>query len=306
MGNAMTIHHYAQRLLNPFRGTMHTLRHAAAEATTLDGVQWDIYVANEQLLEGLEPRHDTQISDIRYGRWSLENGLKRGAIFPSADFLRMEAMGATVYEYLCQHHRTAPFALNDIFELWLIDATGAPLALIDSALTAPMPERNQPSQWRPGMAAQAQLGDTAAALAQCINDHARAAHWFQRQPNGSGVSLNQPDCAPLSASAFPQYLLTAPAANAEPLLEAFLAWQAPSLLTLPLDRATRLRIEQQARQQPEAVYRLHRLYPEIGDAACINAALVAAMLTRSQPPARASEDSGMPTYYIELDQTTGN
>lgn len=303
----MTVLHYAQRLLNPFRGTMHTLRHAAAEATTLDGVQWDIYVANEQLLEGLEPRHDTQISDIRYGRWSSGDGLKRGAIYPSADFLRMEAMGATVYEYLRCHYQAVPFALNDVFELWLLDATGAPMALIDSALTAPLPGRNQPTAWRPGMAAQAQLGDTADALAQCVNDHARAARWFQRHPDGSGMPLNRPDDVPLPATAFPSLLLSAPgAAGAQQLLENFLAWQSPYLLTLPLDSATRRHLERQACQQPEVVYSLHRLYPEIGDSACINAALVAAMLSRSQPPARAPEDSGLPTYYIELNPTTGN
>ena len=50
----MTIECYAQRLLNPFRGTVHTIRYASAEAVTTDGVHWDIYVSNDELARDLE------------------------------------------------------------------------------------------------------------------------------------------------------------------------------------------------------------------------------------------------------------
>src|SRR3569832_1121778 len=43
----MQIECYAQRLLNPFRGVVHTIRYQSAEAVTTDGVEWDIYVAND-------------------------------------------------------------------------------------------------------------------------------------------------------------------------------------------------------------------------------------------------------------------
>ena len=49
----MQIECYAQRLLNPFRGVVHTIRYQSAEAVTTDGVEWDIYVANDALLDGL-------------------------------------------------------------------------------------------------------------------------------------------------------------------------------------------------------------------------------------------------------------
>ena len=81
---------YAQRLLNPFRGVAHTIRYQSAEAVTTDGIEWDIYVANDALLEGLGPAgRRAQISDIRYGHWSAEKDLKRGPLFPSA--ARVEA-----------------------------------------------------------------------------------------------------------------------------------------------------------------------------------------------------------------------
>ena len=54
-----------------------------------------------------------QISDIRYGHWSAEKGLKRGPLFPSDDFKRLEDMGAVVYEHLLQVHRDVPFRFRD-------------------------------------------------------------------------------------------------------------------------------------------------------------------------------------------------
>jgi hypothetical protein len=87
---------YSQRLLNPFRGVVNCIKYRSAEAVTADGVRWDIYVSNEALLDDLPDRQHTQVSDIRYGSWSAETGLKRGPIFPSDDFLMMEAMGTRV------------------------------------------------------------------------------------------------------------------------------------------------------------------------------------------------------------------
>ena len=36
----MSIECFVQRLLNPYRGVMHTIRYAAAEAVTLDGAHF--------------------------------------------------------------------------------------------------------------------------------------------------------------------------------------------------------------------------------------------------------------------------
>mgnify|MGYP001087937616 CR=1 FL=1 len=57
----MVIECYAQRLLNPFRGAMLTIRYEAAEAVTLDGLRWDIYVANR---DGSDERRLTR--DIQH------------------------------------------------------------------------------------------------------------------------------------------------------------------------------------------------------------------------------------------------
>lgn len=70
---------YAQRLLNPFRGVMNIIEYQGAEAVTIDGIHWDIYVRDTELVEDLENASRIQTSDIRYGSWSEQEGLKRGA-----------------------------------------------------------------------------------------------------------------------------------------------------------------------------------------------------------------------------------
>jgi len=89
----MSIEWYSQRLLNPFRGCVNCIRYHSADAVTADGVHWDIYVSNEGLLKGLPREHRPQVSDIRFGSWSVARGLRRGPIFPSEDFQRMERLG---------------------------------------------------------------------------------------------------------------------------------------------------------------------------------------------------------------------
>jgi len=130
----MAFESYAQRLLNPFRGAMHTLRYESAEAVTVDGVHWDIYVANTAVIPASGRARLGQISEIRYGTWSQTEGLRRGRLYPSEDFRRMEAVGTILFEQLTRVHQLVPFAFKDLFELWLLDNATQPLALLESVL----------------------------------------------------------------------------------------------------------------------------------------------------------------------------
>ena len=325
----MLIECFAQRLLNPYRGVMHTIRYAAAEAVTLDGAHWDIYVSNDALLEGLVVNRWTQITDIRYGSWSQAQGLKRGPIYPSEDFLRMEAMGAKVYQYITQVQPQLPFALQDRFEYWLLDSAQQPLALLSSVLTEQAIERDYPIEWRAGYSAAADffspalqhLSDRAEPaadyLARYVNRCAGTtpvAQWFERQADGSGTGL----CCigledglagrSLSAQAFPTLLLAATGhdkAHAA-LIADFHAWQAPCLLSLShLTHATRQQLEQQARQQALSVEKHFRLYPTIIDQNGIKATLVEALMQRSQSCAEHVKDTTLSTFYTELHPSPG-
>jgi hypothetical protein len=322
----MTILCYSQRLLNPFRGSMCCIQYQSAEAVTADGIKWDIYVSNAGLLAGLPGNRRTQVSDIRYGTWSAQTGLKRGPLYPSDDFRAMEDMGAVVYEHLLKVQDTLPFPFLDSFELWLLDRQGRPLALLDSALTAENIDMRQAGAWNPGLACRKtfvspairELGiDPAAAgasgdyLAGYINARAGespAAQVFARGSDGSGTGLHgcNLDSAHsnrvLPPGAFPETLLDTrdhDTAHQE-LISDFIAWQAPWLLLLPtLDTETRRRYEQQARCQPVKLVQHHRLYPDIADSAVIDAARVEVRLRETVAEPR-TEEQVLSTFYVEL------
>jgi len=318
----MQIECYAQRLLNPFRGVVHTIRFESAEAVTTDGIEWDIYVANDALLEGLgRAGKRAQISDIRYGHWSAETGLKRGPLFPSDDFRRLEEMGAVVYEHLLKVHRDVPFAFRDQFELWLLDRSNQPLALLHSVRTHSETDTRPPLDWRAGMAAQerfhsaaiADLAESAGAyLTRYLNSlSCGAVQWFCRTDDGAGLGLHTLKGGEhlrgrvLEADAFPALFIATAGMDAAHtrLVHDYHAWQAPWMLLLPhLDPATRSALEACACRQAESIEKHCRLYPAVIDRAALQAARVEAALVRSQPRPSAADDV-MPMFYIELNST---
>mgnify|MGYP000244586237 CR=1 FL=1 len=318
----MQIECYAQRLLNPFRGVMHIIRYRSAEAVTTDGVEWDIYVANDALLDGLgRAGKRAQISDIRYGHWSAETGLKRGPLFPSDDFKRLEDMGAVVYEHLLRMHREVPFTFLDQFELWLLDRDDQPLALLHSVRNDSETDTRPPLDWRAGLAARegfhsAAVGGLAEPAAAYLTQHVNGlasgvAQWFRRSDDGAGLGLHTLGDGEslrgrvLDADAFPPlFIATAgmDAAHAR-LVRDYHAWQAPWMLLLPhLDAMTRRELEACACRQAELIETHCRLYPQVIDHAALLAARVEAALLRSQPRA-SRQDEVMPMFYIELNST---
>ncbi|MDA8260504.1 MAG: hypothetical protein M0Z99_33545 [Betaproteobacteria bacterium] len=318
----MQIECYAQRLLNPFRGVVHTIRYQSAEAVTTDGIEWDIYVANDALLDGLgRAGKRAQISDIRYGHWSAEKGLKRGPLYPSDDFKRLEDMGAVVFEHLLKVHREVPFKFRDPFELWLLDHHEQPLALLHSVRADSETDTKPPLDWRAGMAAQerfqsaaiAGLGEPAGVyLTRYVNSLASGmVQWFSRSDDGAGLGLHTLKGGDhlrgrvLDADAFPPLFIATAGMDAAHtrLVHDYHAWQAPWMLLLPhLDPATRSALEAAACQQAETLEKHYRLYPAVIDRPALQAARVEAALVRSQPRPKNQEEV-MPMFYIELGST---
>jgi hypothetical protein len=324
----MVFESYAQRLLNPFRGAMHTLRYESAEAVTVDGVHWDIYVANTAVIPASGRARHGQISEIRYGTWSQTAGLRRGRLYPSDDFRRMEVVGAILFDHLTRVHQQVPFAFKDRFELWLLDNAAQPLALLDSALDENALKFDLAIDWRAGIAARERFQspnmatlhpDTALVpnagdyLTGYVNARAgkpAAAQWFRRELDGRGAGLdgiNLPaglEGRTLSCAAFPSLFLATTGYDAlhQKLIEEFHAWQAPWLLLLPFDTDTRRTLEQQARRQALVVDQQHRLYPASIDETFIPAARVEAVLRRSQQPPGEKQEEPLSPFYIELNQ----
>jgi hypothetical protein len=320
----MQIECYAQRLLNPFRGVVHVIRYQSAEAVTTDGIEWDIYVANDALLDGLgRAGKRAQISDIRYGHWSAEKGLKRGPLYPSDDFRRLEEMGAVVYEHLLRVHREVPFHYLDQFELWLLDRHDQPLALLHSVRNDSETDTRPPLDWRAGIAARERFHSTAIAglaesagayLTRYVNGLASGtAQWFRRSDDGAGLGLHTLKGSDLlrgrvlEADAFPPLFIATAGMDAAHtrLVHDYHAWQAPWMLLLPhLAPATRSALEASACQQAEMIERHCRLYPTVIDRPALQAARVEAALVRSQPR-QDQQDEVMPMVYIELSSVEG-
>ncbi len=324
----MEIECYGQRLLNPFRGVMQVVRFGPAEAVSMDGVRWEIYVANDTLLEGLQGDTHAQVSDIRYGSWSREAGLRRGPLYPSEDFRRMEMMGAIVYHFLHQERARPPFPLRDRFELWLHDAAGRPLALLDSAVDESGLTAKSSPCWQAGMAAHDAFtsesqaagdeprnpADRLSAYIDKLAGPDRRARWYRRDDQGDGHALNWlndaagpgPDL--VAATEFPVLLVRQDGHDAlhTTLLRDYLDWQAAWLLCLPdLSETDRRQLEQAARMRPALVESTHRLYPAIHDLATINAARVHARLLASQAFTDQQDESTPSTFYIELNPVGG-
>lgn len=309
------IHTYAQRLLNPFRGVVNVIKYESAEAVTMDGIHWDIYVANDSLKAGLKGR--AQISDIRYGCWSVAEGLKRGPLYPSEDFKRMEAQGHVVYRYLRAHHQDVPFAFTDFFEQWLLDGEKRPMALLHSVLTeedarAEMDSKVQVN-WRAGYAAEEQFHSPSAGkhnaagmLNGWINRRASSVEWVARLPDGGALNLT--DGRSMAAGEFPELFL-APEQHEPPyaqLISDYLGWQAPWLLLLDtLETETRRSLEMQARMRAAEMVKHHRLYPELIDPAQLKAAQVEMALRSRRHDDHEASHTSMSPFYIELNPVGG-
>jgi hypothetical protein len=320
----MALRHYAQRLLNPFRGVMNIIEFEAAEAVTTDGIHWDIYVRDAELVKDMPNSRRVQTSDIRYGSWSAQQGLKRGAIYPSDDFMYLEHMGAIVYQHLLKLHQDIPFPLQDHFELWLLDRQQQPLALIASSTQPDNMETDLAIDWRAGQACrqhfssqvyEQQLTDKRCSagtyLTRYVNSLAHTtpmAQWFRRSAQGDGEGLqgiNLPGDLvgrQLNEACFHSLLLNRdehdPVHRA--LIEEFLDWQAPWILLLQhLTDRQRSYYEKQARQRALTVEQQYNLYPRILDPAQINAARVEARLRNSQA-SRPHGEEVMSPHYIEL------
>jgi hypothetical protein len=315
----MQIESYSQRLLNPFRGVQRVIRYGPAEAVSTDGWHWDLYVRNDELLRGLEHGHPILISEIRFGRWSPDHGLKRGALHPSEDFRRMERLGLRVYEALIELHEQPVFPFRDRHELWLLDWNGAPLALLDSVFDAEEIDLSPALRWLPGYAATACFASAAGADADAATDLGRylnaladtppRAVWLERLADGSGQTLAGVHTSAglaqaWSAAAFPALFIAEHGHDARhrQLIADYLAWQAPCLLLLPdLSAETRARLEFQARDRAEEIARHLRLYPATVDLKMIQAARVEAMLKYAEPNTR-EVDEAWSTFYIELEE----
>lgn len=318
---------YSQRLLNPFRGSMNIIEYKGAEAVSLDGIHWDIYVRNHELIKDLSSERRIQTSDIRYGSWSLKQGLKRGAIYPSDDFKRMEEQGASVYQFLLKNHQKVPFTFLDNYELWLLDKNEKPLTLIDSALRENNIDDQPFLDWRAGQVCCRTFksnayesiknhcnSDMSAGqyLTHYINhlcDTPQKAQWFKRTIDNHGIGMrghNIPDSLvgrELNETEFNPFMINDTLHDNLHinLINEFIQWQSPWLLLLDtLTESQRMIFEEKSRGRALVVDELYHLYPEIIDISFINAARVEAAFRKNSSHPEKKDTEVLSTEYLEM------
>ena len=303
---------FGQRMLSPFRGVMHSVVTGWADAVTIDGRNWTLYVRGECLYDDLDTLDDPAVTvpDVKYGSWSADKGFQRAAIrMPTFD-ARVRDEGERLLAAVKQQAPRLPFALTDRFEHWLLHAsTQRPLALIASACSARDCDQQLPPRWTPGQACMAEL-PAAKQLHRVLKELAGPtprAIWFERLPDGRGAALgSDSDGIPrLPAECFAQLQVdrNALAGGQRDLLDAVQAWQAPALLHLPdLDTAQRRRFELAACRHAQRVAEQLPLYPEVINQAAITAALVEARLRCANPvqPTSVPGSIALGPFYVEI------
>ena len=90
---------------------------------------------NAELADDLANPAQAQTSDIRYGKWSEKNGLKRGPLHPSEDFKRLEdpaLWSSNIYSRLTTN---CPFRFKIIMNTgsWMTLAYPLPYSIVQSA-----------------------------------------------------------------------------------------------------------------------------------------------------------------------------
>jgi len=285
---------------------MNIIEYKGAEAVTLDGTNWDIYVKNRDLVKDLDFKKNVQISDIRYGHWSQKEGLTRGPIYPSDDFKLMEEQGAKVYEHLLQHYQDLPFPFLDNYELWLLDENAYPLALIDSALRESEINSDPILDWRAGQACCHEfISETYASIQQHSNTSAGQyltnyinqlcstppkAQWFKRTLDGHGIGMSGNNISDdylnreLNEDYFHPFMISEKNHDNQHinLINEFIQWQSPWLLLLAsISESQRMILEEKSQRRALVVDQLHTLYPEVIDVRLINAARVEATLRKN-------------------------
>ena len=284
---------YAVRRVNPFIGVQQIIDTPHGRATSADGVHWDLEITTRRarVLGVLERDADGRVF-IRFGLWSAGQG---HVMTPSKTLLmqdrELREKADRLVEEVRQRQSEVPFALADSHELWLFDESGLlPLALLATRLPQQAGAAPQPRTWQssPGGAG----GPGQRRFAECrqlevlVNRRAgfnskRA--WVRRGSDGDGV---RDDCATrIEADGFPALLVRRHWEDATEagLVERYLCWLAPSLLTLPgLDDEHRDWLERHLHLQAASVEYHWRLYPKVLSPKRVRAARVQGRLMQAR------------------------
>ncbi len=303
----MSVNCYSQRVLNPFRGVMNIISTGGADAVTIDGINWTLYIHDNFDCPTDDPEEffEIEMPDIRFGDWNKKSGLKRSPLIASYHYNEIQAIGHALLEALQEYADQCPFVFKDKYELWLLDNnTNEPLALLDSVCNETEIYTPDNLTWEAGIRckqeflkeysqADEQLTTAAELLNQIVNQRAGkqpSAQWFHRDRFNygkglTGVNLNHKLInRELSARLFPKMLVQQQWQDEtkKSLVDDFIQWLSPYLLVLDFLRDTqRETLELTAKNNALLVAKMYLLYPKVINQQAINAARVEAMMRKS-------------------------
>lgn len=299
---------YSERILNPFRGVMNVISTGKADAVTIDGVNWDLYIHDNfgSHLDDPEEFANIELPDIRYGDWCKKNGLRRAPVLPSYHYDEIQQAGEALMEAVIESAQKIPFSFNDNHELWLLDEENLqPLALIDSVCCENELYTPTTLLWKAGNRCRRYFNSNvipdveqethADILNQLVNARAGnnpGAQWFLRKEDAYGLGMdvinidNKYIGRSMSPRMFPRMFIEQQWDNDSEcaLFNEFINWLSPWLLLMDfLSDSQRKVFEKSARQHALLVDEMHLLYPKVIDEKNIKAARVEAALRKTVP-----------------------
>lgn len=291
-----SVHCYAIRRVNPFRGVMQIIECEQGRALSCNGIVWEILVRATSMQASDEQNTNEQNDNerngnrakktyYRFGLWSNADGLMKrsGVPFDGQEYFELLSKCDVLVGHLREHHARIPFALEDDLELWMFDEDDQyPIVLLSSVLPGGQLPSSEPENWRAcigvdGTASQRRFpraDELEVQVMRRAGDRINK-HWIRRQPGGEGVLEATGD--PVSAEQFPVLLLDEYWLHEEErqCVHDYIRWISPSLLTLQhLDRSTRERIENNLNVQAISIEHHRHLYPEVIDDKLLTAARV--------------------------------
>ena len=282
---------YAIRRVNPFLGVLQVVKTSGGRAISSNGVVWEIDLRTERsgawgsLNQGIKGA-----AYYRFGLWSADEGLINRPLEPHLDGGELKTQCDYLIECVVARLQYIPFKLIDNYELWLFDRQDKrPIALLASRAPGAKPLSPEPKYWKPclganGVASQYRYTESRE-LESLIKQTASTnicKYWVNRDDDGSGIVERNDQSFKLNY--FPPFLIAEECSNEEELslVSEYIAWIAPSLLTLQsLSSTERDRLERSLNIQAVSVEHHWRLYPEINDEKKLKAARVQCRLQKT-------------------------
>jgi hypothetical protein len=282
---------YAIRRVNPFLGVLQVIKTSGGRAISSNGVVWEIDLRTERsgawgsLNQGIKGA-----AYYRFGLWSADEGLINRPLAPHLDGGELKTQCDYLIECVQARLQYIPFKLIDNYELWLFDRQDKrPVALLASLAPGSKPLSPEPKYWKSclganGVASQYRYAESRA-LESLIKQTASTnicKYWVKRDDDGSGVVERNDQSFKLNY--FPPFLIAEEWSNDEELslVSEYIAWVAPSLLTLQsLSSTERDRLEHSLNIQAVSVEHHWHLYPEINDEKKLKAARVQCRLQKT-------------------------